>query len=73
MSFVLLIHSPKAFQEFLLPAVNNAEYTVILNKEVFALDKDVELQMEIIENKWSFLRTDKYKVESAADGMEYFD
>ena len=72
MSLILSIHSPKAFQEFLLPAINNAEHSIILNKDVFALGSDVELQMEIIENHWHFLRTGKYRIENAVDRTDYF-
>lgn len=72
MSFVLSIHSPKAFQEFLLPAINNAEHSIILSKDIFVLDRDIELQMEVIENRWRFLATEKYKIESAVDKTGYF-
>ena len=72
MSIVLSIHSPKAFQEFLLPAVNNAEHSVVLNKDVFALDRDIELQLEVIENHWHFTKTNKYKLENAVDRTDHF-
>lgn len=71
MSLVLSIHSPKAFQEFLLPAVNNAEESIILSKDIFVLDKDIELQLEVIENQWRFLNSDNYKIESAAERTNY--
>ncbi len=71
MSLVLSIHSPKAFQEFLLPAVNNAEHSIILSKDVFVLDRDVELRMEVIENHWHFLAAAGYVVESAVDKTDY--
>lgn len=71
MSLVLSIHSPKAFQEFLLPAINNAEHSVILSKDIFVLDKDIELCLEVIEGQWRFLETESYKVESALDRKNY--
>lgn len=72
MSLVLSIHSPKAFQEFLLPAINNAEHSIILHKDVFALGSDIELQMEVIENHWHFSETEKYRIENAVDKADYF-
>lgn len=72
MSLVLSIHSPKAFQEFLLPAINNAEHSIILNKDIFVLDRDIELQLEVIENRWHFLPTESYRLESAVDRENYF-
>ncbi len=55
MSMILSVHSTKAFREFLLPAVNNTENSIILDNEIFSLDKDLELKMEIIENSWHFV------------------
>lgn len=72
MSIVLSIHSPKAFQEFLLLAVNNAEHSIILNKDVFALDRDIELQLEVIENHWHFTKTNRYSLENAVDRTDHF-
>lgn len=71
MSLVLSIHSPKAFQEFLLPAINNAEHSIILSKDIFVLERDIELQLEVIENQWHFLVSDYYKIESAVDRADY--
>lgn len=71
MSFVLTIYSPRAFQEFLLLAVNNTEHSIILNRDVFSLRQDVELQMEVIENRWHFLRKDNYRIESTVEGKDY--
>lgn len=72
MSIILSVHSSKAFQEFLLPAVNNSEYSIILDKDIFSLDKDIELGMEIIENCWNFIFSEGYKVEDTISHEEYF-
>lgn len=71
MSFVVSVHSPKAFQEFLLPAINNAEHSIILNKDLFVLANDAELQMEVIENRWHFLASTRYKIESTVNKEDY--
>lgn len=72
MSIVLSIHSPKAFKEFLLPAVNNTDYSIILSNDIFVLDKDVELNMEVIENCWHFLPSEQYRIEDAVTKESYF-
>ena len=41
MSMILSVHSSKAFQEFLLPAVNNSEYSVFLDNDIFSLPRDI--------------------------------
>lgn len=71
MSIILSIHSAKAFQEFLLPAVNNSEHAIILDKDTFALEKDIELQMEVIENCWHFLPSPNYRIEDTMEHQEY--
>ena len=71
MSLVLSIHSPKAFQEFLLPAINNAEHFIILSKDIFVLDRDIELRLEVIEGQWHFLEAQSYRIENALDRKDY--
>lgn len=64
MSTILSIHSVKAFKEYLLPAINNAEYSIIISKDIFRLDHDVELHMEVIHKVWSFLQTEEYELKT---------
>lgn len=72
MSIILSIHTEKAFQEYLLPAINNSEYSIILDNDAFSLEKDIELRMEVIENCWRFLFSESYKIEDTRSHEEYF-
>ena len=72
MSMILSVHSTKAFREFLLPAVNNTENSIILDNEIFSLDKDLELKMEIIENSWHFVYSENYIILDTVSRQEYF-
>ncbi len=72
MSMILSVHSTKAFQEFLLPAVNNAENSIILDNQIFSLEKDIELRMEVIEGCWHFLHSEVYRIEDTVNHVEYF-
>lgn len=72
MSIILSVHSTKAFKEFLLPAINNSEYSIILDNEIFSLDKDLELHMEVIENCWQFLFSENYNIEDTINHKKYF-
>lgn len=71
MSMILSVHSTKAFQEFLLPAVNNSENSIILDNQIFSLDRDIELRMEVIENCWHFLPSEAYRIEDTVSHEEY--
>lgn len=54
MSYILSIYSRHAFKECLLPAINNADYGISIEKELFGLTRDYEISMEIIDKKWKF-------------------
>ncbi len=58
MSIILSVHSVKAFQEFLLPPINNAEESIFLDGDVFSVRKDVELLLEVIDKRWRFRESD---------------
>ena len=73
MGMVLSIHSEKAFRQFLLPAVNNSEHSITLEEDIFLLNEDVELRMEIIENRWHFLPSDQYGIENTITHQDYHD
>lgn len=54
MSIVLSVYSKSAFKEFVLPAINNDDTTIIIDKDLFRLRQDVVLKLEVIENCWMF-------------------
>ncbi|OUQ62024.1 hypothetical protein B5E53_18415, partial [Eubacterium sp. An11] len=58
MSIVLSIYSQKAFKEVILPILNNADYSVFLEKRYFDLQTDLVLQLEVLDEKWH-IKTDK--------------
>lgn len=72
MGMLLSVHSTKAFREFLLPAVNNMENVIILDGDIFSLNTDIQLHMEVIENRWYFLLPDNsYTMEYTASHKKY--
>ena len=62
MSVILSLYSQAVYKEFLLPAVNNADHSVILNKNTFALKEDIVLKMEIVDHQWHFLESTDYSI-----------
>lgn len=54
MSVRLTVYSNTAFKDYLLPAVNNANYTLKIESELFLLSQDMELSMEILDGVWHF-------------------
>lgn len=72
MSIILSVYSTKAFKEYLLPSVNNTEYTLVLDRDLFCLSNDVELNMEVLDGKWTFLYNAEYEVENTVTKEKYF-
>lgn len=55
MSCILSIYSTKALKEYLLPAIDNADSSIVVSKSVFALAQDVVIPLEVIGGQW-FIR-----------------
>lgn len=71
MSFVISVYSKGAFKEYLLPSLNNADYSVILYKDFFLLKNHVKLRMEVIDERWKFLPDNHYQV--VKNKISYFN
>ncbi|WP_026517592.1 type VII secretion protein EssC [Butyrivibrio sp. MC2021] len=63
MGTVLTIYSQNAFKRFLLPAINDADHTVLISENLFGISKDIELRMEVRDNKWYFRMSERYDLE----------
>lgn len=62
MSIVLSVYSQKAFKEFLLPAINNADYTITFQGEYFQIEEDIQLNMDVMGDFWSIKESARYKL-----------
>ena len=60
MSTILNVYSTNAFKRFLLPAINDADYSILLSKGMFQLEKNVELKLEVVNHEWFFFPTNEY-------------
>lgn len=70
MNTILMIYVQNAFKEFILPSLDNADYSFTLHKEVFELEEDIEVSLEVVEQKWKFVQQSKYDI--IKDNMIYF-
>lgn len=70
MSFVVMVQSEAALKEFVLPAVNDSDYRIILNRNLFQLQEDIEVLLEVVGNKWHFLYSEVYSITNEA-GIAY--
>ena len=68
MSVVLSVYSQSAYKEFVLPAIHNAETVLVLDRKIFHLREDLELRLEVVDEKWSFLPSPNLRIQ-AAEGV----
>ena len=62
MSMVLSIYTKDAFKEFLLPSLNNADYTITFYRDYFHLQEDIQLRLEILDGIWRIQPDTHYQV-----------
>lgn len=72
MSFALLIHTTQAYKKYMLPVVNNTNYSIPLKKELFNLSSDVEICLEVVDGSWFFLESDNYELQNSITKESYF-
>lgn len=64
MSYLLTIYSGAAFRNYLLPAVNDADYSILLENRLFRLGEDVELKLEVADDHWRIVPSKRYRIEN---------
>ncbi len=55
MSLMLACYTADAFEEWLLPAVDNTNHTLVLDGERYHLPEAVTLRLEVLDGRWSLL------------------
>ena len=61
MSVVLSVYGQNACKEFVLPAIQNAETVLIIDEKLFGLREALEICLENVDQKWSFLPSAGYE------------
>lgn len=73
MSVILTIYSQRAYREFVLPAIHNAETELLIEQKTFGLSEDLELHLEQVDGVWSFLPSKDYAIEANSDTNKGLD
>lgn len=58
MGLVIAVYTKEAFKEYVMPAINNADYSITLNKQYFRLRYDFKLEFEVIGDVWRLKPSD---------------
>lgn len=67
MSVVLSVYSQSAYKEFVLPAIHNAETVLVIDRRVFHLKDSIELRLEEMDGKWTFLQSPHYEIKENSE------
>lgn len=62
MGLVIAVYTKEAFKEYVMPAINNTDYSVVLNKNYFNLRSDVHLDFEVINEVWRMKTGKTYRI-----------
>lgn len=62
MSIIISIYSPKSFKEYILPSMNNANYSILVDSESFGLLSDLSLKLEVVQDHWRIRATKNYNI-----------
>lgn len=62
MSIIMAVYSKKAFKEFILPPINNSDYSIFLEKEDFHIREDITLSLEVLDEAWRIKRDLRYRI-----------
>ena len=62
MGLVIAVYTKEAFKEYVVPAVNNADYSIVLNKNYFNLRSDISLDFEVINEVWKIKCGKNYRI-----------
>lgn len=67
MNMIVSIYGERAYKKILLPAIQNADYKMILYRDLFALHTDLALEMENINGKWNFRKSNIYDLSTGQE------
>lgn len=59
MGFTLAAYGIDAFQEFIMPQIDNADYSISLSKNIYGIKENIQLNFEILDGVWRFVSTSK--------------
>lgn len=62
MGVIVSVYTKEAFKEYVMPAINNADYSIVLNKNNFNLRDDICLDFEVINEVWKIKTGKNYRV-----------
>lgn len=65
---ILMVYNKQICKEFLLPNIHNADYELLLERQIFSFEKDLELKLQNSQKGWELISTPDYSIRIKEDG-----
>lgn len=62
MGILISVYTKEAFKEYIMPAIDNADYSISINKTYFSLQNDMRLDFEVIKGVWKIKPNQDYHI-----------
>ncbi len=62
MAILLSIYTDNAFREIRLPMINNSDFSLVLYKNIYGIENDVTLNMQVIDDEWQIISSKEYSI-----------
>lgn len=72
MNLVLTVYGISAFKEYLLPSMDNTNYSIVIEGALFEIGDDISLNLEVVDRKWSIEKSEHYTIESKCEESEIY-
>lgn len=59
---IIIVYGTEFYKEYQLPNILNADYSILVERDLFQIPRDVELKMDITERGWRFVESGEYRI-----------
>lgn len=67
MKTVIIAWAKYGMQEFFLPGIHNADHRIHFEKEMFRLEEDLDVKLEIYDEEWRIFPDETYVVKMSGN------
>ena len=61
MGYIVMAYAEEGYQEFLLPQLYDADYELVLDRQLFGMRDDLPVAMENVDGAWVFVKRKDYR------------
>ena len=67
MSIIISVYTNTSFHEFIMPSLNNADYSLSLYKNLFGLTEDLSVRFEVVDHEWRICPGEGYRLYAGSE------